>query len=144
MLDAMRPFVIHLLSQGLEEKTFRSHMDKLWLLGGEIIRLVSMFDQYDMAPEENLRRHVEDEGGPYCCHLHSESQRRSYDSTCRRLCKFLEETKRRGQKGVEGDSDRGADGVHNGVHVCRSPRRKPRRSQYAMGVEDSTEKGLML
>ena len=27
VLDAMRPFVVHLISQGLKEKTIRNHMD---------------------------------------------------------------------------------------------------------------------
>jgi len=89
VLDAMRPFVVHLISRGLREKTIRNHMDNLWLLGGEIIRSVSMFDQYDVPPAENLRRNVDEEGGPYCPHLHSEYQERSYDATCRKLYKFL-------------------------------------------------------
>lgn len=89
VLDAMRPFVVHLISQGLKETTIRNHMDNLWLLGGEIIRSASMFDEHDISPEENLRRNVDEGGGPYCRHLHSEYQERSYDSTCRKLHKFL-------------------------------------------------------
>ena len=90
MLDAMRPFVAHLIASGLKEKTIRKHMDSLWLLGGEIIQSVGMFDGYDIPPEETLRRNVDEEGGPYCRHLDSESQEQSYDATCRKLHKFLE------------------------------------------------------
>ena len=90
VLDAMRPFVLHLISSGLKEKTIRSHMDNLWLLGGEIIRSVSMSDEYNIPPEDNLRQNVDEEGGPYCRHLHSEAQEKSYDATCRMLHKFLE------------------------------------------------------
>ena len=92
ILDAMRPFVTHLIARGLKEKTIRKHMDNLWLLGGEIIRSVSMFDGYDIPPEENLRRNVDEDGGPYCRHLHSESKEQSYDATCRKLHKFLKTT----------------------------------------------------
>ncbi len=89
VLNAMRPFVVHLISRGLKEKTIRNHMDNLWLLGGEIIRSVSMFDQYDIPPDKNLRSHVDKEGGPYCRHLHSECEEKAYDATCRKLYKFL-------------------------------------------------------
>ena len=90
ILDAMRPFVIHLIARGLKEKTIRKHIDNLWLLGGEIIRIVAMFGDYDAPPGESLRQNVDEGGGPYCRHLHSESQEQSYDATCRMLHKFLE------------------------------------------------------
>jgi len=93
LIDAMRPFVVHLMSRGLKEKTIRNHMDNLWLLGGEIIRSVSTFDEYGIPPEENLRRSVDEEGGPYCRHLHSEAHQTSYDATCRKLHKFLKATR---------------------------------------------------
>ncbi|GEM_PF-471381 len=89
LLDAMRPFVIYLISSGLKKKTIRNHMDNLWLLGGEIIRSVSMFDRYDIPPAENLMRNVDEEGGPLCRHIHSEEHQKSYDATCRKLHKFL-------------------------------------------------------
>jgi hypothetical protein len=90
IVDAMRPFVVHLIARGLKEKTIRKHMDNLWLLGGEIIRSVGMFDGYDVPPGESLRQNVDECGGPYCRHTHSESQKQSYDATCRMLHKFLE------------------------------------------------------
>ena len=89
ILDAMRPFVIHLLSRGLKEKTIRKHMDNLWLLGGEIIRSVSLSDEYNIPPEESLRQSVDEVGGLYCRHLHSDYAEQSYDGTCRKLHRFL-------------------------------------------------------
>jgi hypothetical protein len=89
ILDAMRRFVNHLIASGLKEKTIRNHMDNLWLLGGEIIRSVGMFERYDIPLEENLRRNVDGDGGPYCRHLYSDSQKRSYHATCRKLHMFL-------------------------------------------------------
>jgi len=92
ILDAMRPFVVHLIDRGLKRKTIRNHMDNLWLLGGEIIRSVSLHDEYNIQPEEYLRRKVDEEGGPYCRHINSKYAEQSYDSTCRKLHKFLNST----------------------------------------------------
>ena len=86
----MRPFIMNLIDQGLKVKTVRNHMNNLWLLGGEIIRSVSTNDDYKIPPDESLRRSVDQDGGPYCQHLATEEEVRSYDATCRKLSKFLE------------------------------------------------------
>ena len=65
VIDAMRPFVEHLIEKKLKKKTIRSHMDNLWLLGGEIIRSVHIHQEYNVLPIENLRDSVDSEGGPY-------------------------------------------------------------------------------
>jgi|GEM_PF-2597821 len=65
VIDAMRPFVEHLMEKKLKEKTIRSHMDNLWLLGGEIIRSVHIHQDYKVPPVENIRDSVDSEGGPY-------------------------------------------------------------------------------
>ena len=92
ILDVMRPFVVSMISRGLKEKTIRNHIDNLWLLGGEIIRSVSLYDEYNIPPEEYLRRNVDEEGGPLCRHINSEYAQESYDATCRKLHKFLSST----------------------------------------------------
>jgi hypothetical protein len=89
ILDVMRPFVVTMISRGLKEKTIRNHMDNLWLLGGEIIRNVSLYDEYNIPAEEYLRRNVDEEGGPLCRHIHSEYAQDAFDATCRKLHKFL-------------------------------------------------------
>jgi hypothetical protein len=71
-------------------------LDNLWLLGGEIIRPVSNFDNYSIPPEESLMRSVDEEGGPYCRHIHSEARQRSYDATCRKLFKLTLATRQKG------------------------------------------------
>ena len=38
LTDLMRPFLEHLHQQSLSAKTLRSHLDNLWLIGGEVIR----------------------------------------------------------------------------------------------------------
>ena len=89
IVECFKPFLRHLLSLGLSRKTLRKHRDNLWLLGGELIR-----DLYDSP---GLRRRpmedvvfaaLEDEGGPLV-HNGSEEEQRSFDSTCRKLHRFL-------------------------------------------------------
>src|ERR1039457_5114354 len=48
IVAVFKPFLLHLLSQGLTRSTLNSHRDNLWLLGGEIIR--------DLQEEPRLRR----------------------------------------------------------------------------------------
>lgn len=38
LVDCFRPFLAHLASLNLAPKSFRRHIDHLWLLGGRIIR----------------------------------------------------------------------------------------------------------
>ena len=90
LLEAMRPFVDYLLDSGLARKTIKAHMDNLWILGGEIIREVSIGDEYEVPPKKKLREAVDPQGGPLCSHLHSESEQDSFDRTCRKLNRFLE------------------------------------------------------
>ena len=87
------PFLLHLLSFGLSPKTLRVHRDNLWALGGEIIR--------DLHEDPPLREHpiakllltvIDEEGGPFIAHRTSEQQQRSFDSTCRRFYRFLQDT----------------------------------------------------
>ena len=90
MLDCFRPFLRHLLSWNISRKTFRKHRDNLWLLGGEIIS--------DLHETPNLRKRlinevvlatIDEEGGPLIARGGSEDQQRSFDSTCRKLYRFL-------------------------------------------------------
>lgn len=90
LIEAMRPFIMDLIDQGLKKSTIRNHMGNLWLLGGEIIRSVSTYDDYKTPPEEALRNGVDQDGGMDCRHLTSEAEERSYHSTCRKLHRFLE------------------------------------------------------
>lgn len=89
ILACLRPFIEHLASSALSPKTIRHHVDNLWVLGGEIIRDL----HYDpslrkLAAERLLRDAVHEDGGPLV-HNGSEEQQRSFDSTCRKLHRFL-------------------------------------------------------
>jgi len=92
LVEEIRPFIEHLIGSGLNRKTIKRHIDNLWLLGGELIR--------DLNDDDSLRRksaldlirdNVGEDGGPYCRHLDTEEEMRSFDATCRKFYKFLKE-----------------------------------------------------
>ena len=91
LLDEMRPFAEFLVEGGLAKKTIKRHLTNLWLLGGEIIREVNVYGEYSKPASEKLRHSVGSDGGPYCRHLDGEAGIKSFDSTCRKLHKYLEE-----------------------------------------------------
>jgi hypothetical protein len=89
LLACLRPFIEHLASSTLSPNTIRRHVDNLWLLGGEVIREL----HYDpslrkVAVDRLLRDVVYEDGGPLV-HNGSEGEQRSFDSTCRKLHRFL-------------------------------------------------------
>lgn len=84
------PFLEHLVTHGYNVKTLRKHFNNLWLLGGEIIdRLDSRDDLRRRSGKEILMIFVDSEGGPLSRHNQSEEEQRSFDSSCRKLYKFL-------------------------------------------------------
>ncbi|MGA8311816.1 MAG: hypothetical protein WB755_17415 [Terriglobales bacterium] len=94
LVACLRPFLEHLASSSLSPKTIRRHVDNLWLLGGEIIRDLN----YDpslrkMAADRLLRNVIHEDGGPLI-HNGSEEEQRSFDSTCRKLHRFLSQPQR--------------------------------------------------
>ena len=94
LVACFRPFIGHLANAGLSPTTVRRHVDNLWSLGGEIIRDL----HYDPSlrkrtAERLLREAVHQDGGPLV-HNGSEEQQRSFDATCRRLHRFLDQTQR--------------------------------------------------
>lgn len=95
LIACFRPFLGHLASTSLSRKTIRKHVDNLWVLGGEIIR--------DLHEDPALRRKdvgkilrdvIDDEGGPLIHGGSSEPQQNSFDSTCRKLHRFLSQPPR--------------------------------------------------
>ena len=84
LIELFRPFIETMISSGLRDKTIRNHIDNLWLLGGEVIRDVSMYEQYDTPPDIKLNDSIGPDGGPYCNDLHPGSEQASFDRTCRK------------------------------------------------------------
>lgn len=92
LVNCLRPFLEHLARSGLSPKTIRRHISNVWLLGGEIIRDVHIDSaQRRVASERLVRKAVDEEGGPLLYHG-SEDEQRSFDSTCRKLHRFLAES----------------------------------------------------
>jgi hypothetical protein len=93
LVRLFRPFLEHLAASNLSPKTIQKHVDNIWALGGEFIR--------DLHSDPSLRRHPVDQvlskmieyGGPLL-HHGSEDQQSSFDSTCRKLRRFLIEPAR--------------------------------------------------
>ena len=90
ILEVFKPFMRSLIAQGLSRKTIRNHIDNLWLLGGELIRSLSRDKSLrNVPPDKLVADSVDEQGGPLCYHLHTEHEQAVFDSTCRKLHKFL-------------------------------------------------------
>ena len=91
----LTPFLMDLLSQQLADKTLRRHRDHLWMLGGEIVR--RRHEDTDLAkpPVETLLLNlIEEDGGPLLWPSITESEQNAFDATCRKLYRFLNQTKK--------------------------------------------------
>ena len=94
LVEYFTPFLLHLAHSGLAKKTIQRHVDNLWLLGGEIIGDVNGDPSLRQVPADKLVGDViELDGGPLI-HNGSEDEQRSFDSTCRKLHRFLTQTHR--------------------------------------------------
>ena len=83
-----------LIGLNLSQKTIRKHVDNLWILGGEIIRDLNETPPLRKAPVEALVFDVLKEKEPLLYHCDSEEQQRSFESTCRKFRRFLEQQPR--------------------------------------------------
>ena len=84
------PFLEHLLDQGLSRKTRNLHRDNLWLLGGEVIRDINETPKLRKRLVAKLiRAAIENDEGPLVHGGFSEQEQRSFDSTCKKLNRFL-------------------------------------------------------
>jgi len=97
VVEIFRPFLRHLLGLKLSGKTLRKHRDNLWLLGGEIISGLHKNPRRRKWPMEPVvSAAIDDAGGPLISNSLSEDQQRSFDSTCRKLYRFLKDSTRGG------------------------------------------------
>ena len=89
LVEYFIPFLLHLAESGLSKRTIQNHIDNMWLLGGEIIRDVNEEPRLRKKSAEQLVRNVISEDGGPLIHTGSEAEQLSFDSTCRKLHRFL-------------------------------------------------------
>jgi hypothetical protein len=96
LVACFRPFLEEFVASDLSSKTIQKHVDNLWALGGEIIRDLHEDPSLRRKPiEQILADRIDDEGGPLIYAMESEEdQQRSFDSTCRKLHRFLSQPSR--------------------------------------------------
>src|SRR5271166_6630797 len=91
LLALFRPFVEHLAASDLKPKTIQKHVDNMWALGGEFIGDLNDDPPLRKQPVEKHLLKMIQHGGPLLYHG-GEDQQRSFDSTCRKLRRFLTDT----------------------------------------------------
>ena len=96
LVACFRPFLEDLVASDLSPKTIQKHVDNLWALGGEIIRELNETPSLRSETiEQLLDDRIDDEGGPLVYALESEGLlQRAFDSTCRKLYRFLSQSPR--------------------------------------------------
>lgn len=90
LLPYMEEFLNELIKRDLSRKTLKNHIDNTWLLGGSIIRQVSMYEEYKTAPLKKLMESVETGGMPPDGYEHmTERDLRAFERTCELFEEFL-------------------------------------------------------
>jgi hypothetical protein len=88
----LRAFLLQLAAAGLSKKTVQKHIDNLWLLGGEIIRGLQETPKLRKKPVNEVIDTLLENDGPLIYHCESEEQQRSFESTCRKLSRYLSQS----------------------------------------------------
>jgi len=95
MVACIKPFIVHLAGLGLSRKTVRKHVDNLWILGGELIRDLNETPRLRKRAVEDLVFDAVEDGGILPHHHDREEQVRSFEATCRKFRRFLEQQRGR-------------------------------------------------
>jgi hypothetical protein len=93
LVRLFRPFLEHLAASNLSPRTIQKHVDNLWALGGEFIRVLHNDPPLRRRPVNQVLSKMIESGGPLLYHG-GEDQQRSFDSTCRKFRRFLIEATR--------------------------------------------------
>lgn len=91
IVEYFTPFLLHLAGSGLTKKTIQKHVDNLWVLGGEIVRDLQETPKLRKRPVNELIDALLENDGPLIYHGDSEEQQKSFESTCRKLRRYLAE-----------------------------------------------------
>jgi hypothetical protein len=90
IVTVLTPFIENLINQGLTKRTIKRHVDSLWALGGEIITDVNWDESLRKQSAKNLVINaIDEEGGPLLRNPLDPEDQIPFDSTCKKLYKFL-------------------------------------------------------
>ncbi len=99
LLPFMEKFIHYLIAQGLSRKNLKEYVDWVWLLGGRIIKEVSIYRQYKKDPAKKLLEAVEAGGClPDEHEGMSQSELASFSRMCGKFEEFLKIHQRGGRK----------------------------------------------
>ena len=90
IVTVLTPFIEHLINQGLTKRTIKHHVDNLWALGGEMITAIHWDESLrKLSARDLVLNAVDEEGGPLLRNPLDPEDQKPFDSTCRKLYKFL-------------------------------------------------------
>jgi hypothetical protein len=90
IVTVLTPFIEHLIKQGFTKRTFKRHVDNLWVLGGEIITDINWDESLrKLSAKDLVINAIDEEGGPLLRNPLVPEDQKHFDSTCKKLYKFL-------------------------------------------------------
>lgn len=90
LLPFMEKFIHYLMAQGLSRKTLKEYVDYLWLLGGTIIKDVSIYEKHKRDALEVILEAIEVDGCLPDGYDHmSKNELASFKKICRKFEEFL-------------------------------------------------------
>ncbi len=90
IVTVLTPFIDYLINQGLTKRTIKRHVDNLWALSGEIITAINWDESLRKQSAKDLVINaIDEEGGPLLRNPPDPDDQKPFDSTCRKLYKFL-------------------------------------------------------
>jgi len=93
LLPYMEEFLNELIKRDLSRKTLKNYIDNTWLLGGSIIKDVSVYEEYKTAPLKKLAASVETGGMlPDGYEYMTERELKAFERTCELFEEFLKTT----------------------------------------------------
>jgi hypothetical protein len=90
LIGVFLPFLEALVASGAAPTTLRRHFGNVWVLGGHIVRRVSIEEgTRQTAARDQVLAAIDENGGPRIADSMTEEEQASFDSTCRTLLRFL-------------------------------------------------------
>jgi len=90
LLPYMEDFLNDLIKRDLSLRTLKNYIDNTWLLGGSIIREVSLYEEYKITPLKKLMESVETGGMlPDGSDHMTERDLSAFESTCELFEEFF-------------------------------------------------------